>query len=97
MEKVYERKISSEEAKQGYFLVLKNRLPFFPSIGSPFSVKVGAGEKKTVVESYHCECRGPQEPHDHYFVRWPGLAKGDRIFIKKNTKKENLYSIRIEE
>ncbi len=97
MEKVYERKISSEEAAQGYFLVLKNKLLFFPSVGSAFSVKVGAGEKKAAVESYHCECRGPEEPHEHYFVRWPGLAKGDRVIIRKRARGKDLYSISIEE
>jgi hypothetical protein len=97
MQNNYERNISSEEAKQGYFLVLKNKLPFFPSIGSLFSVKVGAREKKAAVESYHCECRGPEEPHEHYFVRWTGLAKGDRIVVHKNAKGKNFYSIRIEE
>jgi len=97
MENIYERKISSEEAAQRYFLVLKNKLLFFPSIGTPFSVKVGVKEKKAVVESYHCECRGPEEPHEHFFVRWDGLAKGDRIIIQKNAKEKNLYSIRIEE
>ncbi len=97
MDNTYERKISSEEAKQGYFLVLKNKLLFFPSIGTPFSVKVGVREKKAVVESYHCDCRGPEEPHEHYFVRWPGLGKGDRLIIRKNAKGKNLYSIRIEE
>jgi len=97
MEQAYERKISSEEAREGYFLVLKNKLSFFPSAGSLFSVKVGAKEKKAAVQSYHCECRGPQEPHDHYFVRWPGLAKGDRIVVRKKIKRKNYYSIRIEE
>ncbi|MGA7161481.1 MAG: hypothetical protein WBZ48_10795 [Bacteroidota bacterium] len=97
MEKTYERKISSEEAKEGYFLILKNRLSFFPSIGVPFVVRAGTAEKKTIVESYHCECRGAEEPHEHYFVRWTGLAKGDRIFIQKKVKGGNLYSIRIEE
>ena len=92
----YERKISSEEAAQAYFLVLKNRLPFFPGIGTPFLMKAGTRKKKTVVESYHCECQGPDEPHDHYFVRWPGLAKGDRIVVLKNLKAKNLYSFRIE-
>jgi hypothetical protein len=58
MEPIYERKISSEESKNGYFLVLKNKLLCFPSIGSPFSVKVGRREKKAAVESYHCECGG---------------------------------------
>jgi hypothetical protein len=97
MEKAYERKISSEEAREGYFLVLKNKLSFFPSTGSLFSVKVGAKEKKAAVQSYHCECRGPEEPHEHYFVRWPGLVKGDRIVIRKSGKQESRYSIRVEE
>jgi hypothetical protein len=69
----------------------------FPSIGSPFSVKVGRREKKAAVDSYHCECRGPEEPHEHYFVRWPGLVKGDRLIIRKSAKGKNLYYIRIEE
>ncbi len=97
MQIIYERKISSEEAAQGYFLVLKNKLSFFPPIGSPFSVKVGAKKKKAVVESYHCECQGPDEPHDHYFVKWPGLAKGDHLLVRKTPEKGNHYSIRIEE
>ena len=97
MEKAYERKISSEEAREGYFLVLKNKLSYFPPAGSLFSVKVGAKEKKAAVQSYHCECRGPQEPHEHYFVRWPGLVKGDRIIIRKSSRRESCYSIRIEE
>jgi hypothetical protein len=93
----YERKISSEEAKQGYFFVLKNKLSFFPHIGSPFAVKFGTKKKKAVVESYHCECQGPEEPHEHYFVKWSGLAKGDHIVVKKHSGKQNLYSINITE
>ncbi|MFA6540626.1 MAG: hypothetical protein WCT99_03415 [Bacteroidota bacterium] len=93
----YERTISAEEARQRYFLVLKNKLPFFHGVGTPFSVKVGTQKKKAVVESYHCECQGPDQPHEHYFVRWNGLAKGDRLIVKKTSEKENLYSIRIEE
>ena len=97
MGNIYERKISSEEAAQHYFLIVKNELAFFPSISTPFSVNVSIKERKAFVESSHCECRGPEEPHDHYFVRWPGLAKGDRIVIRKNAKGKNLYSVRIEE
>ena len=97
MNSTYERKISSEEAKQGYFLVLKNKLSFFPGIGSPFSVKHGAKKKKAIVESYHCECQGPDEPHEHYFVKWPGLAKGDHLVVRRMSEKEPLYSIRVTE
>lgn len=97
MKNTYERTISSEEAKQGYFLVLKNKLTFFPPIGSPFSVKVGAKKKKAVVQSYHCECQGPDEPHEHYFVQWPGLAKGDHLVVRKVSTKKPLYSLQVTE
>lgn len=96
MKNTYERKISSEEAAKGYFLVLKNRLSFFPQIGSLFLLKAGSKNKKTVVDSYHCECQGPEEPHDHYFVRWFGLAKGDRILVLRDSEGAKSYSIRIE-
>ncbi len=97
MHTTYERKISSEEAREGYFLVLKNKLSFFPPIGSPFSIKIGAKKKKAIVESYRCECQGPAEPHEHYFVKWQGLAKGDQLIVKKTSDDEYQYSIRIEE
>lgn len=97
MKNTYERNISSEEAKEGYFLVLKNKLSFFPEPGSPFSVKVGLRNKKAMVESYHCECQGPDEPHEHYFVRWPGLATGDHLVVRKASKKIPHYSIQVTE
>jgi len=97
MTNIYERKISFEEARKGYFLILKSKLNFFPTVGSPFFIKVGAKKKAAVVESYHCECQGPDKPHEHYFVKWLGLAKGDRLEMKKISDKEKLYSIRITE
>ncbi len=97
MKNTYERKISSEEARDGYFLVLKNKLNFFSAIGFPFYVKIGPKKKKAIVESYHCDCQGPDEPHEHYFVKWSGLAKGDHVAVKRLSEKEKLYSIRITE
>lgn len=97
MTPTYERDISKDEAEHGYFLILKNKLSFFPVVGSSFNVKSGTKHVKAVVESFRCECRGPEEPHEHYFVRWKGLAKGDHIILKKMNKPKPLYSIRIEE
>jgi hypothetical protein len=97
MKNIYERKISSEEAREGYFLVLKNRLSFFPMDGTAFSVKNGEKRKKAKIESYHCECQGADKPHEHYFVKWSGLAKGDRLIIKKISTDQQLYSFRVEE
>lgn len=97
MTKLYERKISTDEANEGYFLVLKNKLSFFPIVGTPFRIKAGTRNKKAIVESYRCTCQGPDEPHEHYYIRWPGLAKGDRVIVKRLSVLKPLYSVRIEE
>jgi len=90
---VFARKVSAEEVKKGYIFVLKDKLSFFPAAGKPFDLHSDKVEKKASVESYHCTCRGPQLPHDHYFIRWEGLKFGDRITIVKDKKAENTYQI----
>jgi hypothetical protein len=90
-EDVFTRKLSAEEVKKGYIFVLKDKLSFFPAAGKPFDLKSGKTEKPASVESYHCTCRGPQLPHEHYFIRWDGLRFGDRISIAKDKKVENTY------
>ena len=97
MQTTYERKISSLEAQQGYFLILKNKLSFFPKVGSSFPLTDGHVKKKAKIESYHCECQGPDQPHEHYFVRWNGLAKGDHLIVKRSERDQKLFSISIEE
>lgn len=97
MTPAYERDISKDEAEHGYFPVLKNKLSFFPETGSTFNVKSGLKHVNEIVESSRCECRRPEEPHEHYFIRWKGLAKRDRVFLKKMKSPKPVYSIRIEE
>ena len=36
----YRRKISGEEAKERYILVVKSGIDFFPKLGKPFTLKV---------------------------------------------------------
>lgn len=38
------------------------------------------------VDSYPCTCRGPDPPHEHYFINWNGLEAGDKIEITKSSK-----------
>ena len=97
MNSIYERTVTSLEAEQGYIFILKNKRSFFPEEGSPFSITYGLKKKKVKIESYHCECQGPDKPHEHYFVRWSGLAKGDHLIIKKLASDQQLYSFRVEE
>ncbi len=80
MPDTYERKLSSEEAGEGYIMVLKDRLAFFPAIGETFQL----GGVSAKVEARHCECRGPEKPHEHYFIRRAGLNKGQKVRIARN-------------
>ena len=74
----YERKISSEEAREGYIFVEKSSLAFFPPVGQAFDLADGGGTTQATVEARDCECRGPEKPHQHYFIRRGGLAQGSR-------------------
>jgi nucleoside 2-deoxyribosyltransferase len=78
----YARRVSAEEAREGYVLVLKDRLSFFPPLGRPFAVSHGGTVRRAKVEARPCTCRGPERPHEHYFIRWPGLEKGCRVAIR---------------
>ena len=87
----YARKISSEEAREGYVMVEKNRLTFFPPLGKTFELIRDDERGRARVESYRCTCRGPDLPHEHYFIRWKGLKSGDRIEIRKDPNKLDRY------
>ncbi len=91
----YSRKISSEEAKKGYIFVLRDKLSFFPPRGKPFDLCMDDVEKRVAVESYDCTCRGPDLPHEHYFIRWERLRFGDKISIKKDEKAAQRYHLSI--
>lgn len=78
----YSRKPSSEEAREGYLLILKDKLGFFPAVGEPFDIFDGTDRRHVTVEAEHCECRGPELPHEHYKLRLPGLEKGRAVTIR---------------
>lgn len=88
---VYSRKISSKEAQEDFIFILKNKLSFFPE--NIFELSDGDLSKEVKVESYSCTCRGPERPHEHYFISWEGLDAGNKIEIVKNS--ENKYNLRI--
>ena len=92
---LYSRTVSVDEAKEGYIMVLKDRLSFFPMVGRVFELQSGSTIREVKLESYHCECRGPEAPHDHYFVRWNELKKGDRVLIQRDKKKAGKYILQL--
>ncbi|WP_414470079.1 hypothetical protein [Methanobacterium sp. ACI-7] len=86
----YSRKISSKEAESGFIFVLKSKLSFFPE--DTFKLSQGDLSKDVKVESYPCTCRGPDTPHEHYYISWDSLEGGDKIEITKNNME---YSLKI--
>jgi hypothetical protein len=84
MPDTYTRKISAEEAAEGHIMVLKNRLKFFPPIGDQFELLDSAGRSVAKVEARDCTCRGPELPHQHYFIRHAGLNKGAKITLSRD-------------
>jgi hypothetical protein len=93
--RVYARKISSEEAREGYVMILKNKLAFFPPVGEAFDLIHNNVRSRVRVESYRCTCRGPDLPHEHYFIRWKGLKTSDRIKIREDPSKQGSYLINV--
>lgn len=93
--RVFSRKISSKEANNDFIFILKNRLLFFPELGEKFELEDDNLSKNVKVEYYPCTCRGPDRPHEHYFIRWEGLESGDRIEIIKSSEKENKYNLKV--
>ena len=92
---MYSRKISSEEEKENYVMVFKDKLSFFPTAGRTFELYQGPALKHVKVESYRCTCRGPESPHEHYFIAWKGLKAGDTVIIKKDPKKAAGYTLQL--
>jgi hypothetical protein len=93
--RTYSRRVSSEEAREGYLLVLKNKLQLFPHVGEEFDIIQHGFAVRAKVESYGCTCRGPELPHEHYFIRWKGLEPKDRVEIREDPEMKGRYRIRI--
>jgi hypothetical protein len=91
---MYSRKISSKEANNNFIFILKNKLSFFPPLGEVFVLKEDESSCKVRVESYPCTCRGPDLPHEHYFIKWAGLKTGDKLEIERTTS-NNEYHLKV--
>ena len=91
----YSRRISAKESKEGFIFILKNKLSFFPPLGYVFELSADNLSMEVNVESYPCTCRGPERPHEHYFIHWEGLKISDKIEITKISSSEDKYSLRI--
>lgn len=93
----YRRKISGEEARERYIMIMKNALDLFPKIGKPFRLKINDHEIETRVDAVECWCMGPKKPHSHYRIDakkfWDvfPLHFGKTVTITKED--ETIYSL----
>jgi hypothetical protein len=77
-DETFERVASPEEAREGYLLVEKRRLAFFPAMGERFELRGPGGARQAMVETRACRCRGPEKAHEHYFVRQASIEARSR-------------------
>ncbi|MBM4241444.1 MAG: hypothetical protein FJ150_07290 [Euryarchaeota archaeon] len=92
---IYSRKISLNEARKNFIIIIKNKLSLFPPVGSNFELAGDDERKKVKLDAYPCICRGPDRPHEHYFIHWDGLKPGNMVEIEKDPEKEKLYHLKI--
>lgn len=94
----YRRKISAEEARDRYILVLKNSLDFFPKLGKPFTLKVKDKELEIYLESVDVWSMGPKKPQHSYRISakdfWDvfPLQFGKTVTLKKEDEKVYVLS-----
>ena len=97
MSDVYRRKISAEEARERYILVLKHALDFFPKLGKPFTLKVKDKELEMYIEPVEVWSMGPKKPQYNYRIDAKGfwdvfpLHFGKTVTISK--EEDKVYSL----
>jgi hypothetical protein len=64
----YRRTLSEEEIHEGKIMIMKEALKFFPKPFKKFAVKIGDKSVELAVEAVDCQCRGPQLPHQHFWL-----------------------------
>jgi hypothetical protein len=93
----YRRSLSEEEVLEGKIMVMKDDLKFFPKPFRKFEVNVAGKKFELALEAIDCQCRGPMQPHQHYWLpvkeakamlRW---ERGAHVVLKK--EKDASYTL----
>lgn len=79
----YARRVGSQEAREGRIAVMKAALSVFPPVGQPFRATVEGKKRELRLEAYPCTCRGPEKPHEHWYISWPGIRQGDTVTFSR--------------
>ena len=104
----YKKRISRDEMERKAVLILKSSLKFFPVKEESFTIIAScsgkSSESDAFVEAEDCECRGPEKPHQHYYIdlmsAWECLqpSAGDLIVFRVADKREDgntAYSVEL--
>ena len=74
----YVRKLSGDEANQGYIMVMKESLKLFPKPTVNFKLKLNEDLHDSQIKVVDCWCQGPKKPHVHYRIDLVPLRKDFR-------------------
>ena len=64
----YRRKVSAEEVQEGFILVLKDNLEFFPKIDTPFKLSIDNEKHEAVLKAHDVWSVGPRKPQMQYRI-----------------------------
>ena len=67
--------LSAEEARHHKIMLAKDALKIFPDVGKQFNVRYKKKAFRSSVEAEPCICRGPDEPHVHYWLNTRTIQK----------------------
>ncbi len=90
----YQRRITKEEAEEGYIFITQDALKMFPEVDRKFYLVENKKETPVKVRSVSCICMGPEQPHKHYHLGYSPLTKDEVITIRSGAKSK--YSIKRE-
>ncbi len=96
--KLYSRRLSLDEAREGYILISKDMLSMFPQPGEQFSVELSGTNFEMKIDAMPCTCRGPDNAHYHYHLNFGKIVpdlKVRRGSVATIRKIEKGYKIEI--
>ncbi len=96
MADIYRRKLSTTEVKEGFILILKDKVKLFPDAGKSFTLRFKGKEFKTKVGAIDCTCQGPEYPHQHWHIDangFTGLLRLPRPEVTIKKVAEGLYEM----
>ena len=94
----YARRLSTTEVKEGFILILKDKVKLFPESGRNFTLRIGSKEFTTQLKEIPCTCQGPDEPHVHWHLDASGfvhLLTGSRPNVSISKIDERVYELQV--